>query len=102
MPTPPVIIVVLASEAQTEDDARECLTTNRIAADEIRTYRGLWRPPTPERPLVHLFTDRPNQLMIAAGWRPDDPGSIRPMSYLHAPTEAMAAPALRRAGSDCA
>lgn len=61
-----MIHAALVSAYPTEADARADWPTN------LGTYRGIWTPPTPEKPLVHVWSDATDDQLTAAGWvRPE-------------------------------
>ena len=56
----------LVSAYPTETDARNDWP------DNLGTYHGIWHHPTPEAPLVHVFSDATDDQLTAAGWvRPE-------------------------------
>lgn len=58
-------IVTLVSAYPTEAEARDgCAEFGRCDLP----YRGVWVHPTPGRPLVHIFSDRDDEELSAAGW----------------------------------
>jgi hypothetical protein len=63
----PVVYVALVSAYPIEDDAREA-----FSGIDLAPYRGIWIHPTPERPLVHVFSDADETEIADAGWtRPE-------------------------------
>jgi hypothetical protein len=63
----PVVYVALVDAHPTETDARQALTV------WTGTYHGIWHHPTPERPLVHVFSDATEQQIADAGWTRPEP-----------------------------
>lgn len=62
----PVVYVALVDRYPTEADARQAITAWTGA------YHGIRIHPTPERPLVHVFSDATDEQLTAAGWaRPE-------------------------------
>lgn len=62
-----MIHVALVSAYPTEAEARAAFEGSTLGA-----YRGTWVHPTPERPIVHVFTDRTDEELEASGYTRHD------------------------------
>lgn len=65
-----MIVAVLVSAHPTEADARTAYTTEHGHGN--LPYTGIWVHPTPERPLVHIFSDQTVEELRAAQWTRED------------------------------
>lgn len=68
-----MILVALVSAHPTEAEARVALAKEH---GHEAPYRGIWIHPTPDRPLVHVFsTESPDELEDGGWARPASDGS---------------------------
>lgn len=63
-----MIHIFLVGSYATEADARQAAST----MPEGTPYRGVWKMPTPEQPIVHAFCHHTSDELGCAGWTPVD------------------------------